>query len=305
MTTEPPRYRGLAGAFRYGLFLFSICLSLGVLLGVVLVGLTGTTEFAVPLVGRILGVALILATAAAFCRWASGGTADRLLTHRYSRGDLGAFGLFAGILLAGALTLPTSDPGHGRTVAIAGPTLGGKPFDLAELRGKVVLVDFWATWCPPCLAELPHLKATYDRYHADGLEVVGVSLDTERDKLAEFVKEHGLPWPQIVFDEPDKQAWDSPLVRRYDVRGIPFTLLVDREGNLLASDLRGPFLEQAVAEALGSAPWYTRLLGWLFRGLFASSWWLLLLACWGGALVAILLEAGLRRAFGRPVPTAV
>jgi thiol-disulfide isomerase/thioredoxin len=305
MTTEsppaagPPRYRGLSGAIRYGLFLFSLCLSVSILLGVVLAGLTGMTDLAVRLVGRIAVVALILATAVAFCRWVSGGTADRLLTHRYIRGDLGAFGVLVGLLLAGALSLPTAYPGAGQPVAVAGPTLDGKSFDLAEYRGKVVLVDFWATWCPPCVAELPHLKTAYDRYHADGFEIVSVSLDTDREKLIRFVKGHGFPWPQIFFDEPAKQSWDSPLARQFDVRGIPYSILVDREGNQVASDLRGPLIEQAVAEALGETPWYMRLLGWMIRGLFASDWWLLLLTCWGGALVALLIEISARRLFRR------
>jgi thiol-disulfide isomerase/thioredoxin len=322
MATEtPPRYRGLSGAIRYGLFLFSLCLSLGVLLGVLLAGATGEAGPAVLLVGRVVLVGLILAAAAAFCRWVSGGTADRLLTHRYSRGDLSAFGLLAGIVAAGAITLayatPPPDgtgPTPGEGIEVAGPTLDGKAFDLAGYRGKVVLVDFWATWCGPCLVELPHVKETYDRYHADGFEIVSVSLDTDPQVLAEFVKKRGLPWPQIIFDEPAKRFWDSPLVKQFGVRGIPFTMLVDREGKLLETGLRGPRLGQAVADALGrpapEVPWSERLgeagvnfLRWLVVGILGAPWWLLLLTCWGGALAALVLEFGLRCAFGRRTPT--
>jgi thiol-disulfide isomerase/thioredoxin len=81
----------------------------------------------------------------------------------------------------------------GQEIEIAGPTVQGPPFDLRQLRGKVVLVDFWATWCGPCVAELPHVREVYDRYHDKGFEVVGVSLDTSRDKLAEYIKEKQVP----------------------------------------------------------------------------------------------------------------
>jgi thiol-disulfide isomerase/thioredoxin len=308
----PPRYRGLSGAISYGLFLFSICLSMGVLCGVLVAGATGNVESALNLVLRVAAVALIVAVGVAFCRWVSGGTADRMVTHRFSRGDLSGLGLFVGVLLAGAVTLAATPPPPPRSVAglapgerveFIGPTLEGKPFDLADYRGKVVFVDFWATWCGPCLMELPDLKETYDRYHADGFEVVGVSLDDNRDVLARFVKDRGLPWPQILFDDPADRGWDNPVARRFGVRAIPFTILVDREGKLLAAGLRGSKVGRAVAEALGQpAPDNLWFLRWMFVGLLGAPLWLLLLTCWGGALLALLIEIGLRRIFGRRVP---
>jgi peroxiredoxin len=315
MTTDsppanPPRYRGLSGAIRYGLFLFSICLTLGILGGVLLVGMTGSVEPALRLVLRIGVAGLILSAGVTCCRWASCGTADRLMTHRFSRGDLGAFGLIVGLIVAGAFSVQAS--GIGEAVEVAGPTLDGKTLDLADYRGKVVLVDFWATWCPPCVAEIPNLKKTYERYHTDGFEVVAVSLDKEREALSRFVKKHDLPWPQIIFDEPEKRYWDNPLARQYGVRGIPFVMLVDREGKLRGSGQPGPQIEHALAAALGQpAPtsWQERLadaglnlLTWMFLGLLVAPWWLLLLTCWAGALVAVLLELGLRRVFGRRAP---
>jgi thiol-disulfide isomerase/thioredoxin len=304
---SPPRYRGLSGAVRYGLFLFSICLTVAVLGGVLLAGMTGDFGAALQLILRIGAVALILSAGVTFCRWVSGGTADRLVTHRISRGDLGAFGLVVGLLAAGALSMrPT---GIGEPVEIAGPTLDGKTLDLADYRGKVVLVDFWATWCPPCVAELPNLKATYDRYHAQGFEVVAVSLDFQRAALAKFVQARNLPWPQIFFPDQEKPEFRNPLSEHYHVQYIPHTLLVGPDGKLLEAGLRGPQVEQAVARALGepaSAAWQDRLgeagvdvLRWMFNGLLIAPWWLLVLTCWGGALVAVLIEVGLRFTFGR------
>ena len=78
--------------------------------------------------------------------------------------------------------------------------LNGNPISVGALKGKVVLVDFWATWCGPCRGELPNVIATYKKYHADGFEIIGVSLDSERDKLDKFLKEQdGMTWPQL-FD---------------------------------------------------------------------------------------------------------
>src|SRR5207248_10637606 len=117
----------------------------------------------------------------------------------------------------------------GQMIDLAGSTLDGSRFDLAEQRGKVVLVDFWATWCGPCIAELPNVRAVYDQHHGNGFEVVGVSLDSERPHLAKFLHDHPEPWPQIFFDEEGQRGWDSPLARRYGVRAIPCLLVIDRD----------------------------------------------------------------------------
>ena len=107
----------------------------------------------------------------------------------------------------------------------------------------MLLLDFWATWCPPCVAEMPNLKEAYDKYHAQGLEIVGVSLDRDRAALQSFVKSRKLAWPQI-FD--DKGA----MAKIYGVRAIPFALLVGRDGKIAAVNLRGDDLEAAVKAAL-------------------------------------------------------
>ena len=89
-------------------------------------------------------------------------------------------------------------PGH--PMQISGTLLDGKPFDQKSLAGKVVLVDFWATWCGPCVAEIPNVLEQYEKYHAQGFEVVGISLDQDREALEKFVEERKIPWP-ILFEE--------------------------------------------------------------------------------------------------------
>ncbi|HEY7428116.1 MAG TPA: tetratricopeptide repeat protein, partial [Gemmataceae bacterium] len=118
----------------------------------------------------------------------------------------------------------------GQEMDLAGPTVQGEKFDLKQLRGKVVLIDFWATWCGPCVAEMPNVKRAYDRYHKDGFEVVGVSLDNSKEKLVEFLKTKEVPWPQLFFAAKGDQGWNNPLARKYGVRAIPSTILVDRAG---------------------------------------------------------------------------
>jgi thiol-disulfide isomerase/thioredoxin len=134
----------------------------------------------------------------------------------------------------------------GTRMEIAGPGLDGERIDLKQYRGKVVLVDFWATWCGPCVGELPDLLKLYQKHHAAGFEVIGVSLDKSRERLKNFVKARQIPWPQIFFDEEGKREWDNPLVREYGIRGIPATFLFNREGKLMGEGFRGQSLARAV-----------------------------------------------------------
>ncbi|MFM1996682.1 MAG: hypothetical protein RLZZ111_1069 [Planctomycetota bacterium] len=137
---------------------------------------------------------------------------------------------FAGTLRR--LSLP------GNPMQITGTLLNGKPFDQKTLQGKVVLVDFWATWCGPCVAEIPNVLEQYEKYHDQGFEVVGVSLDQERDALEKFVAEQKIPWP-ILFEESGGDGWQHPLATYYGISGIPTVVLIGRDGNVITLDARG------------------------------------------------------------------
>ena len=124
--------------------------------------------------------------------------------------------------------------------------LAGKPLAIANYKGKVVLVDFWATWCPPCVAELPNVLKAYEKYHAKGFEIIGISLDKDEAALTSFIKKKNMPWPQYF----DGLGWNNKLSGKYGVTSIPATYLLDGEGKIIGSDLRGDALDEAIAKAL-------------------------------------------------------
>ena len=124
-------------------------------------------------------------------------------------------------------------------------TVDGKKFDLAGLRGKVVLVDFWATWCPPCVEEVPQLVDTYEKFKDRGFEIVGISLDNDKSALEKFTAENKMTWPQFF----DGKGWDNELAQRFKIQSVPTMWLLGRDGKLVDPAPRTR-LEQAVDAAL-------------------------------------------------------
>jgi len=140
----------------------------------------------------------------------------------------------------------------GKPMEITGTLLGGGAFDQKALAGKVVLVDFWATWCGPCVAEMPNILAQYEKYHAKGFEVVGVSLDEDRAALEAFVAEKKLPWP-ILFEQSGGDGWRHPMATKYGISGIPQLILIGRDGNVITLNARGEALAKRLAELFKDA----------------------------------------------------
>jgi thiol-disulfide isomerase/thioredoxin len=122
----------------------------------------------------------------------------------------------------------------------------GKDIDLAMLRGKVVLVDFWASWCGPCIAEMPNVVDTYKRLHPKGFEIVGISLDQDKDKMEAALKKHGMEWPQYF----DGQGWKNKISSGFGIDSIPAAWLIDKKGMLREMGLRGEALGAGVEKLL-------------------------------------------------------
>lgn len=121
----------------------------------------------------------------------------------------------------------------------------GREVDLSKMQGKVVLIDFWATWCGPCVAELPNVLKAYKELHPKGFEIIGISLDSDKAKLESFVKERGMEWPQFF----DGQGWKNEISSKYGINSIPAMWLVNKKGMVVSTNARGG-LEEKVGKLL-------------------------------------------------------
>jgi len=147
--------------------------------------------------------------------------------------------------IARRLSLP------GNKIEVDGVLLDGTPLDWSAYRGKVVLVDFWATWCRPCRAEVPNLLKLYRAYHEKGFDILGISLDTMHEHAEEYIRQSEIPWATLFSEDEEQRGWKHPLAVHYGINGIPRAILVDRDGTVVHMNARGQTLATELRRMLG------------------------------------------------------
>ncbi|MCU0719968.1 MAG: TlpA family protein disulfide reductase [Pirellula sp.] len=130
--------------------------------------------------------------------------------------------------------------------------LEGKPFQFEEYKGKIVILDIWATWCGPCIKELPNIKEVYAKHQAAGVEVIGVNIDENPEELKEFLAKEQLPWKMVVSNDPAKKGFETQLVQGLGITGIPFIAVIGRDGKVAALHTRGEALTKKIEELLAA-----------------------------------------------------
>ncbi|RYG55921.1 redoxin domain-containing protein, partial [bacterium] len=162
---------------------------------------------------------------------------------------LGTFTFTPGNGMKEVAELPMFDPRLkvGATpFALKSSDLSGKKHSWKQYAGKVVLLDFWATWCGPCVGELPNVLKNYKTYHPKGMEIIGVSLDDNKEALTDFIKSRNLKYANLF----DGKGWGNADAKSYGVRAVPFTLLIGKDGKIAAVNPRGDKLQPALIKAL-------------------------------------------------------
>jgi thiol-disulfide isomerase/thioredoxin len=175
-------------------------------------------------------------------RWSQAGEVERAI-EVYEKG----MELFGETRSAEYLKRPLRDLAMiGKPMEIKGPSPDGHHIDLAEMKGKVVLIDFWGTWCGPCVGEIPNIKKVYEKHHDAGFEVIGVNVGDDKETLAKFLKENEVAWPQIQFVDDKGKEQPNKVAQQYEINSFPSTYLIGRDGNVIAVDVRGDALEKQV-----------------------------------------------------------
>lgn len=153
----------------------------------------------------------------------------------------------AGIKVSNLINAPVNPTAIGEIAPLFdGPTPSGERLALESFRGKVTIIDFWASWCRPCRIENPNLVRLYKRMHEKGLEIVGVSLDRNKASWERAIADDGLNWNHVS----NLQYWADPIAQLYSVRAIPAAFVLDRDGRIVAKNLRGAQLDAKIEELI-------------------------------------------------------